>query len=287
MEPDGSDLRFRAIYDKTVLTEKIQKGLMEMGTSKKTELRKERQLLKKRKVMANRLFALGAVTMIAFIIYIVLVKVVNVAPIGPQFTVVGFSALNGAFHALTGVNMFWYKVTKVLGILAILTAAFFAGVGVFQLIKRRGIQNVDRTILSTGALYVVMMLFYVFFEKVVINYRPVIMEGESTPEASFPSTHTLLACVVFGSTIMIIGRYLGRTVQAIVLQVAVGFLMLLTVIGRLICGVHWFTDIVGGVLLSAALLLFYGGVITVWRSSNRRLKKKQKEKAEEFEYDED
>ena len=108
--------------------------------------------------------------------------------------------------------------------------------------------------------------------------------GEDTvPEASFPSTHTLLACVVFGSTIMIIGRYLGKSVQAVVLQAAVGFLMLLTVIGRLICGVHWLTDIVGGVLLSASLLTIYGGVITVWRSSNKRLKKKKKETTEEFE----
>ena len=254
-------------------------------------LKKERQLYRKRKAAANRLFALGAVGMLLFILFIVLVKVVNVAPIGPQETKVGFSALNGAFHALTGLNMFWYKVTKVLGILAILIAVFFAGVGVFQLIKRRGIQNVDRTILSTGGLYVIMMLFYVFFEKVVINYRPVIMEGETAPEASFPSTHTLLACVVFGSTIMIIGRYFGRTAKAFVMQAAVAILLLLTVIGRLVCGVHWFTDIVGGVLLSASLLTIYGGVITVWRSSHKKLKKKKKAEKEEttegFEYDED
>jgi len=254
-----------------------------MNDREKALRKKERQLYKKRKAVANRLFLLGGIGMLAFILFIVLVKVVNVAPIGPQFTVVGFSALNGAFHALTGVNMFWYNVTKVLGILAILTAVFFAGVGVFQLIKRRGIQNVDRTILSTGGLYAVMMIFYVFFEKVVINYRPVLMGEDTVPEASFPSTHTLLACVVFGSTIMIIGRYLGKSVQAVVLQAAVGFLMLLTVIGRLICGVHWLTDIVGGVLLSASLLTIYGGVITVWRSSNKRLKKKKKEKTEEFE----
>ena len=252
-----------------------------MSTSEKSRLRKERQLLKKRKALANRLFALGATGMILFFIFIILVKVVDVAPIGPQETKVGFAALNGAFHALTGLNLLWYKVTKILGILAILIAVFFAGVGVFQLIKRKGIQRVDRSILSTGGLYVVMMLFYVFFEKVVINYRPVIMEGETAPEASFPSTHTLLACVVFGSTILLIGRYLGKTALAIGLQIAVGFLMLLTVIGRLICGVHWFTDIMGGILLSASLLAVYAGVFTVWRSSNRALKQRQKDRQEE------
>ena len=256
-------------------------------SEKSRALRKERLLWKKKRAFANRLFALGAACMVLFLIFIVLVKTVNVAPIGPQETSVGFSAINGAFHALTGFSKLWYLLAKGLGILAILVVAFFAGVGLFQLIKRRGIQNVDRTILATGGLYAVMLMFYVLFEKVVINYRPIIMEGETAPEASFPSSHTLMGCVVFGSAIMIAGRYFGKTLTAYILQILAGILLLVAVISRLVCGVHWLTDIVGGVLLSGALLSVYGGVITIWRSANRKKKKKKEvQKEPEFEWEE-
>ena len=34
-------------------------------------------------------------------------------------------------------------------------------------------------------------------------------------------------------------------------------LMVVTVAGRVVSGIHWITDIVGGILISASLMAFY------------------------------
>ena len=102
---------------------------------------------------------------------------------------------------------------------------------------------VSRSILAAGGLYAVFAALYVLFEKVIINYRPMIMEGDEHVEASFPSTHTMLACVVFGSSILLIRRFVKHDILRMVLQILCGIAILTTVVGRLFCGVHWLTDI--------------------------------------------
>jgi undecaprenyl-diphosphatase len=37
--------------------------------------------------------------------------------------------------------------------------------------------------------------------------------------------------------------------------------ILITVFGRLICGVHWFTDIVGGILISVSLVTAFAAFL--------------------------
>ena len=119
----------------------------------------------------------------------------------------------------------------------------------------------DREILALGALYVVLACCYVFFEKVVINYRPVIMPGETAPEASFPSSHTMLACVIFESAALLVRRYVKGKKAQLVLGLLCFALSFVTVLLRLFSGVHWLTDVVAGVLLSTALLELYAAVI--------------------------
>ena len=123
-----------------------------------------------------------------FIALIAVVSTVDVAAIGPEGTKIGLSHLNQSVHEALGENMgFLYNFTKYLGYLAILLAVCVLGVCAVQLIYRKSLQKVDKAILGLAVLYVAVGVLYVLFEKVVINYRPMIMPGETAPEASLES----------------------------------------------------------------------------------------------------
>ena len=216
----------------------------------------------KSKFIASGIFAL------AFIVLIVLVSVWNVAPIGPEGTEIGLSSINKATHDAIGINEIWYDVTEIFGYLAIATAAAFGLLGVYQTFKRKSLLKVDKKLIALGGLYGLMALAYVLFEIVVINYRPIIMPGELHVEASFPSSHTMLVCVIMGSAFLILNDYVKNKGLHIALQYVCLFVAVLTAIGRLLSGVHWLTDIIGGVLLSLTLVTLYSAVCDLAEKKN-------------------
>ncbi len=193
------------------------------------------------------------------------IRFVDVAAIGPEGTSVGLSHLNRFVFELFGVNIVWYHITDWLGIAAILTAFAFTVVGLVQFIKRKSLFKVDKEILLLGGLYLVVIGLYVLFEHEIVNYRPVIMPGGTHPEASFPSSHTLLVCVVMGSAMMLTEKNIKRKSMRTAVLLFCAIVIGITVIGRLVSGVHWFTDIIGGILISVTLLALYGGAITMMR----------------------
>ncbi len=197
----------------------------------------------------------------ATILLMLLVSFVDVRDIGPAGTSIGLSHINEFVHNLSPENILFYNITGLFGIVAILTVLLVAALGLLQLLKRKSILKVDTEILATGTLYVVLIGLYVFFEVVIINYRPVIMPGETAPEASFPSSHTMLVTTVMGSAIMLVRRYVSDGNIRRILKYIFGFIIVVTVIGRLLSGVHWFTDIVAGVLISMTMLSLYSWVL--------------------------
>lgn len=193
----------------------------------------------------------------AAIILILLIRFVDVAPIGPQGTSIGLSHLNQFVFELFGVHLLWYDITDWLGIAAILTAFVFAVAGIIQLIKRKSLLKVDREILTLGGLYLIVIGLYLLFENVIVNYRPIIMPDNTRPEASFPSSHTMIVCVIMGSAAMLIGKYIKNKTLCRILRAVCYVIIGVTVVGRLIAGVHWLTDIIGGILISVTLLALY------------------------------
>lgn len=198
---------------------------------------------------------------ILFAVLIVLVKTVDVQQIGPEGTSIGFAGINKTMNEATGLNMTLYKITEVLGLLALAVAGCFALLGLVQLIKRKSFAKVDPEIYALAGLYVVVLMLYVIFEKVIINYRPVIMPDEEHVEASFPSSHTMLGFVIMGSTFIVIDKYIKNESICKSIRIVSILILIAIVLGRLFSGVHWLTDILGGVLISSALLFIFSAVI--------------------------
>ena len=192
---------------------------------------------------------------ICFIVFTVLVKFVDVQPVGAEASLIGFANLNTAVFQLLGTNDFCYRLTQCLGIVAIATAARYAIDGFIQLIKRKSLFKVDREILMVGIIYAIVIILYVLFEKLAINYRPIITDEGL--EASYPSTHTMLILTVFGTAIPLAGKYIKNPKAATLEKICLIIFMWVTVVCRLLSGVHWFTDIIGGLLISLALISLY------------------------------
>ena len=197
--------------------------------------------------------------LVAFVLWTVALCFVDVREIGPQGSSVGFSGINGFVHTLTGVHFSLYNITDWLGLVPIFVCMGFGILGLVQWIKRKSICKVDYDILVLGGFYVVTIVAYLLFEIVVINYRPVLIEG--ILEASYPSSTTMLVmCVMPTAVMQFNSRIKSKALRNIVAATIIAFIAFM-VIGRLVSGVHWFTDIVGGVLLSAGLVMMYHAII--------------------------
>ena len=213
------------------------------------------------KKKSGRLFLVGTSLLISFVLWTVLILFVDVRAIGPEGSSVGFSAINGFIHELTGVNWFLYTVTDWLGLVPIGVAFGFAVLGLVQWIKRKSLLKVDRSILTLGGFYIVVMAVYILFEIVVINYRPTLINGHL--EASYPSSTTMLVMCVMPMAMMQLCARIKNDLFRRCVMFAIAVFIAFMVIGRLVSGVHWISDIIGGVLLSAGLVMMYYSVSNI------------------------
>ncbi len=208
---------------------------------------------------AKRGIISGTALILAFILWTLLIQTVDVRPVGVNGTNVGFAAVNTWFHRLTGVHMGLYTVTDWLGLVPIAVCIGFGLLGLVQWVRRRSIAKVDRDILLLGGYYILVILGYLIFEMIPINYRPILINGAM--EASYPSSTTLLVLSVMPTLLFQVNRRAkGQTVRRMTAAFVVLFSAFM-VIGRLVAGVHWLTDIVGSVLLSAGLYSLYRAAV--------------------------
>ena len=207
------------------------------------------------KTHSKRNLYCGLTSLAAFLVWTTMVRRVDVQAIGPLGSAVGFAALNRSVHHLTGVHVPLYTVTDWLSLVPLGFVVGFALLGLVQWIRRKDLLKVDRSILILGGYYAVVLASFLFFERYVVNYRPILIDG--TLEASYPSSTTMLVLTVMPTAIM---QLKARIKQPVLRQIIVSLLAAFTglmVIGRLFSGVHWFSDIIGGILLSAGLVWLY------------------------------
>ena len=201
---------------------------------------------------------IALIFLLAFVLWTILVMTVDVQPAGTGGTNIGFATVNTWFHELTGVHLPIYNLTDYLSVIPFVVCIGFGVLGLVQLFSRRSLLKVDKDIVLLGCYYILVILCYLLFEKIPINYRPILIEG--VMEVSYPSSTTLLVLSVMPTLIFQMNRRANpgiQTLTAILVILFSGFM----VIGRLISGVHWLTDIIGGVLLSAGLFLLYRSIV--------------------------
>lgn len=211
----------------------------------------------------RKLFLSTFILFILAVVYTLLVMKYDVQSIGPEGSKVGFAGINGVIHNLLPYNDTWYKITKYLGVVPFLYCAFYGLQGIIQLIKYKSIKKVDKRLIYLGVFYVVMLALYILADKIVINYRPILEDG--VLESSYPSSHTLLAVCVCASSLLISKYYIKDTKMLKIFDCITYILMIVLVVGRLISGVHWLTDILGGIIISTFLVYLYYSFIYTYK----------------------
>lgn len=187
---------------------------------------------------------------------VILAATVDVQPVGVQGTNLGFASINTGFFSRFGQNETFYKISKYTGLICFATAGGFTVFFLYQLIQRKSLSKVDRNLSVLMLLYILTASLYLLFDKVlIINYRPILRDKGL--ESSFPSTHAMIAWVTMVSAVDQWNIYIKKE-NLKVIAVACSFLvMLVVIITRMLSGVHWFTDIIGGILIGDMLIAWY------------------------------
>lgn len=211
--------------------------------------------------MKRKSFYIGLGLLVLFIIWTVALRFVDVRAIGPQGSSVGFASLNKIIHNITGVHMSLYTITDWLGLVPICFIMGFGILGLCEWIKRKNLFKVDFSILTLGGFYIIVMVAYIFFEMFVVNYRPILING--ILEASYPSSTTMLVMCVMPTAIMQSNSRIKSNIVKKCVNILITAFIAFMVIARLLSGVHWFSDIIGGALLSSGVVMIYYSVSNV------------------------
>ena len=201
----------------------------------------------------------GILLLILFAVWTVLVQNVDVQNAGQTGTKVGLATLNIWFHDLTGVHMMLYTITDWLGLVPVIICLAFGVMGFAQMIQRKSPLKVDADLILLGVYYIVVIAGYLIFEELPVNYRPVWIEGRL--EASYPSSTTLLVLSVIPALTFQARRRLKNVRLNRAIRIGSAGFSLFMVVGRVLSGVHWITDIIGAILLSSGLFCIYRAIV--------------------------
>ena len=152
-----------------------------------------------------------------------------------------------------------YTITDWLGLVPICFIMGFGILGLCEWIKRKNLFKVDFSILTLGGFYIIVMAAYIFFEMFVVNYRPILING--ILEASYPSSTTMLVMCVMPTAIMQFNARIKNSGFKKCVNILITTFIAFMVIARLLSGVHWFSDIIGGALLSGGLVMIYYAIV--------------------------
>ncbi len=215
-------------------------------------------------------FSITAALFLIFAIFTILVKFVDTSVVAATETKIGLSSINKPLFNFFGVSNDWNVISAILFIFAGIVVVVLAIIALKEMIKTKSLFKINHKLLLVALLYVLTAIFYVVFEFVIINYRPLLDEGML--KASYPSSHTLLICVICLSACLIVPDYIKNKPLKITITTILCLIAVLSPITRLLAGVHWFTDVIASIILSLALVMLYYSVSTYITSKKQNQK---------------
>ncbi|WP_297566985.1 phosphatase PAP2 family protein [uncultured Faecalibaculum sp.] len=208
-------------------------------------------------------FLAAAVVLLLFVLFTVCLTGVDLRPVGPENSYVGFASLNDWVFKHLGTSGLWDKITDIIALAAMALAAVFGATGIWQWVKGKSLKAVDPCLIVLGIFYIMMAAFYLAFEFIVINYRPVLVDGAL--EASYPSSHTFVTLFIFFSALPVTNRLVKNQSRRMWINVTLILLSIIMVVGRVLSGMHWTSDVVGAFLLALGMALLYDAFVLWWR----------------------
>jgi undecaprenyl-diphosphatase len=203
----------------------------------------------------KRYLVWAVILLVLFLTLIGTLLGVDVQYVGVAGTGLGLAKMNTYLLDVLGIHPWWYELSEWLGVVCLFVVGGFGLMALVQLVRRKSLKKIDRSLYVLFLFHALLAFLYCLFERVVINYRP------SALEPSFPSSHTLLVVFVMGSTSVFLSPMMCKGWERCLLQGLCLLVAVMTVYGRLLSGVHWSTDVLGAVFLSASLVLFFAAAV--------------------------
>ena len=148
------------------------------------------------------------------------------------------------------------KISDVLLYLSFAIIVIGAVIGILQLVKRKSLYKVDIEIIFLGIFFVLSIIIWIVFDKFIkVNVRPI-----GSDDGSFPSTHVLLTTFLLLSGHGLCCIYLDKKLYKYGSLVLAILLIIIVTIFRLVSGMHYITDVLGGLLLGISFYFVVFGM---------------------------
>lgn len=170
---------------------------------------------------------------------------------------VGFATLNQAIWDFFGVNETWDGMTDILMWIMVITAVVAGGWGLMRWAKdEKDSARIGKGVVGFAGAGALMVAVHWFFDNIwVVNYRPVLVDGMKA--VSFPSAHTLVAVVLGISTAMMLCQLVKNRTARVVINTLLPTLMVWIMVGRIMAGAHWVTDVAGSLCYGMTIVSAY------------------------------
>ena len=168
---------------------------------------------------------------------------------------IGWATINLWWRDLLGVQNIWHLISD---IIVGVTLLALVGMLVWQfviILRGKSLRALTLRWWVFDITIIVLGLCYLLFQFVVINYRPIVLDGIA--EVSYPSSHILLVATLWPLILCMCRQGIKSLTWRRILLICGWLMLVLGVIARLCCGYHWFTDVLGALLLSTVLVTWF------------------------------